>query len=276
MALNTRRSPWSRPFPQHPCTAGGGGSHHRWRHCRRACRRCGGGRGTTTRTTRACSRQRAAPAAATMAAAAVAAAATWRPCYSLFATPLLLRPAIDGSFPHPPPYSPPVPLPPHPPRRRCASAHRAARPRVCAAESDGRPASVGRWMPGWWPTCVGGSRRPPRRWLPLLTLRWAGRSSARRSLAAGAPSTTPPQTSKKRCSQRSVRAAATHRWAGTSLTAAAAARAGRGGGGRSASDTSKRWSRRRPPPLPPLPPFSTHFCCSPVCTRAPKRRRSCR
>jgi len=29
--------------------------------------------------------------------------------------------------------------------------------------------SVGRWFPGWWPRCFGGSRRPPRR-LPIFRL----------------------------------------------------------------------------------------------------------
>ena len=175
MALNALRSSWSRPFPQHPRAAGGGGGHRRWRCCHRACRRRGGEQWTTVRTTRARTRQRVAPAAAALAAAAVAAAAAaaaWRPCYFL-APPRRPPPrAIDGFFPPPPPLWPHIPPPPHPPRRRRARAHHAARPRVCAAASDDRPASVGRWLPGWWRLCLGGSRRPPRRWRPLLTLRW--------------------------------------------------------------------------------------------------------
>ena len=169
------RSLWSSPFPQHPRAAGGGGGHRRWRCFRRACRRRGGEQWTTVRTTRARTRQRVAPAAAAAAAAAVpaaAAAAAWRPCYFL-APPRHPPPrAIDGFFPPPPPLWPHIPPPPHPPRRRRARAHRAARPRVCAAASDDCPASVGRWLLGWWRPCLGGSRRPPRRWRPLLTLRW--------------------------------------------------------------------------------------------------------
>ena len=169
-ALHALRSSWSRPFPQHPRAAGGGGGHRRWRCCRRACRRRGGEQWTTVRTTRARTRQRVAPAAAAVPAAAAAAA--WRPCYFL-APPRRPPPrAIDGFFPPPPPLWPHIPPPPHLPRRRRARAHHAARPRVCAAASDDRPASVGRWLPGWWRPCLGDSRRPPRRWRPLLTLRW--------------------------------------------------------------------------------------------------------
>ena len=175
LALNALRSSWSRPFPQHPRAAGGGGGHRRWRCCHRACRRRGGEQRTTVCTTRARTRQRVAPAAAAPVAAAVAAAAAaaaWRPCYSLAPPRRPLPRAIDGFFPPSPPLFPHIPPPPHLPRHRCARAHHAARPRVCAAASDDRPASVGRWLPGWWRLCLGGSRRPPRRWRPLLTLRW--------------------------------------------------------------------------------------------------------
>jgi len=114
----------------------------------------------------------AAPAAAAVAAAAAAAAAAWRPRY--FFAPARRSPpcAIDGFFPSPPPLWPHIPPPPYPPRRRRTSVHRAARPLVCTAASDDRPASVGQWLPGWWHPCLGGCRHPPRRWRPLLTLQW--------------------------------------------------------------------------------------------------------
>jgi len=91
--------------------------------------------------------------------------------FSLHPAALPLVPSTASSSPLPL-SGPTLPPPPHPPRRRRTRAHRAARPRVCTAASDDHPASVGRWLPGWWRPCLGGSRRPSRRWRPLLTLRW--------------------------------------------------------------------------------------------------------
>jgi len=256
--LNALRSSWSRPFPQHPRAAGWGGGHRRWRCCRRACRRRRGEQWTTVRTTRARTRQQVAPAAvapAAVALAAATAAAAWRPCF--FLAPPRRPPlrATDGFFFPPLPLWPHISPPPHPPRRRGSRAHGAARSRVCDAESDDRPDSVGRWLPGWWRSCLGGSRRPPRRWRPLPTLRWVRQEP----LAA----ITYPPSDEANALVFEERAGGRYPWAGTPPSAGAASRGGRGGrrggGGRSAPYASKRWSCRRLPPPPPWPPSSSPF-----------------